>query len=134
MRFVRFTGIFCGVILAESILHISNAEALSLKASTMEERIGAVIFGVTLLSVLVYLVKRIFSAAFVNGFLVATGLFLSFDIVMFHWIFQLHRVTNGPEANVLEPIFVMAGVFLTVFGLRRELSGESIHRFMQRWF
>ncbi|WP_366414841.1 DUF2243 domain-containing protein [Paenibacillus sp. GP183] len=70
--------------------------------------------------------RRFFSPSFFNGFVVATGLFLSFDILVFHWIFKLHRITNGPEANVLEPIFVCFGLLLFWQGLRREIKQNSI--------
>ena len=66
------------------------------------------------------MVSKLFSRAFFHGFLVATGTILSFDIVLFHWIFQLHRITNGPEADVLEPIFVLFGCCLTWWGIRQE--------------
>jgi uncharacterized membrane protein len=60
-----------------------------------------------------------------NGFLVAIGTFLSFDMILFHWVFQLHRLTSGPEANVLEPFFVLLGVVFIVIGLRRERSART---------
>src|SRR6266542_3420965 len=56
----------------------------------------------------------------VAGVLVAVGVFLSIDIVVVHWIFRLHRVTGGPEANVIEPILVAAGAAFVIYGLRRE--------------
>nr|WP_283809168.1 DUF2243 domain-containing protein [Tumebacillus amylolyticus] len=87
----------------------------------MASRIGAVFLGVLILFVLMLVIRRFFAAAFFNGFVVACGLFLSFDIVVFHWIFQLHRLTNGPEANWLEPIFVVFGSLAVFYGLRREL-------------
>lgn len=81
-------------------------------------------FGLLVLIVLMETFRRIFSPAFFNGFIVATGLFLSFDIVVFHWIFRLHRITSGPEANYFESIFVCFGVILVWQGVRRELRNK----------
>ncbi len=46
-------------------------------------------------------------------------------MLLFHWVFQLHRLTSGPEANVLEPFFVLLGVVFIVIGLRRERSART---------
>jgi hypothetical protein len=120
---VRLLGIIIGVIVAENLFHLIDAFAYGLKAESSLERIGAVFFGVLVLGVLMVIFRRLFSAAFFNGFTAATGLFLSFDIAVFHWIFQLHRITNGPEANWLEPLFVIGGSFLVWYGVRRERMG-----------
>lgn len=98
---------------------------MGLKAETMGGRIGAVGVGVAILLVLMAVVRKVFAPAFFNGFVVACGLFLSFDIVVFHWVFALHRLTNGPEADWLEPVFVVFGCLLLTYGVRRELRKGS---------
>lgn len=107
-------------LLAQSIFHGTKALAFGVQPTTMVGRIGAVMFGVLILGVIVLLTKKWASNSFLNGFLVATGLFLSFDIVVFHWFFHLHRITSGPEANILEPIFVVAGAYLVTYGVNLE--------------
>ena len=121
----RLLGVVAGCLFAEVLMHLKDAGATSLEATTMGGRIGAVVFGIVVLGIFMMLIRRFFAAAFFNGFTVATGLFLSFDIVVFHWIFHLHRLTNGPEADWLEPIFVVAGLFLVYFGIRNEKSKSN---------
>jgi uncharacterized membrane protein len=64
--------------------------------------------------------RRFYSRSFFHGFMVSSGIFLSFDIVVFHWLFKLHRVTPGPEANIIEPLFVLAGIGFIAYGLINE--------------
>jgi hypothetical protein len=59
----------------------------------------------------------------IHGF---CGIFLSFDIVVFHWVFRLHRITSGPEANVIEPILVLIGIGFVAYGLTHEKRKASI--------
>jgi hypothetical protein len=87
---------------------------------TMTGRVAVVLLAVAILIGTLVLAKRLGSSSFFHGFLVAVGVFLSLDIVVVHWIFRLHRVTAGPEANVIEPILVAAGVAFVIYGLRRE--------------
>ena len=69
--------------------------------TTMAGRLAVIGLGVvSLVFFLMAAARR--SRAFFNGFLVAVGTFLSFDMILFHWVFQLHRITSGPAANVLE--------------------------------
>lgn len=119
---MRLLGVIVGFILSDLFFHIVHATAAGLKAETQLERIGAVLVGVVVLLLLMFVAKRYFSTSFFQGFIVATGLFLSFDIVVFHWIFQLHRITNGPEANWLEPILVLGGIVFIWYGLTKEMS------------
>ena len=120
--FMRILGIAAGAFATDQLFHIVDAFAMGLRAETMAGRIGAVLFGIAVLLVLMAVVRRVFPRSFFHGFVVAAGLFLSFDIVVFHWIFQLHRITNGPEAGVLEPVFVVAGSLLVAYGIRQERS------------
>ncbi|MGG3466914.1 DUF2243 domain-containing protein [Neobacillus pocheonensis] len=119
---MKLLGAIIAFFLTDFLFHLIDALAFGMKADTAGERIGAVFFGICVLLILMAIFHRFFSKAFFNGFTVATGLFLSFDIVVFHWIFQLHRITNGPEANWLEPLFVLAGIVLVCFGISKEKS------------
>lgn len=119
---MRILGAIVGFFTVDFLFHIIDALAFGLKADTGPERIGAVGFGIFILLLLMTLFYRLFSRSFFLGFIVATGLFLSFDIVVFHWIFQLHRITSGPEANWLEPLFVIGGTVLLFVGIRKERS------------
>jgi uncharacterized membrane protein len=119
---LRILGAIIGFFMADFLFHIIDALAFGLKANTGPERIGAVGMGVLILLLLMALFNRLFSKSFYHGFIVATGLFLSFDIVVFHWIFQLHRITSGSEANWLEPIFVLGGTCLLLYGMMKERS------------
>ncbi|MFC5451071.1 DUF2243 domain-containing protein [Paenibacillus aestuarii] len=120
----RLLGVIAGAIVTYQEQHILKAYAFGYSNADPLNRIGAVLFGVILLVIIMELVRRICSSAFFNGFIVATGLFLSFDIVVFHWIFKLHRITSGSEANFLEPIFVLFGIFLLWQGIRREMGNK----------
>jgi hypothetical protein len=118
------TGMAVGGMATQQVFHLSEALAFTLKASTMAERLGSVSIAVILLVFLAYLAFRFFSRPFFHGFIVAAGLILSLDIVLLHWIFQLHRITSGPEADVLEPLFVLCGIALTTIGVRREVAAR----------
>ncbi|WP_158555830.1 DUF2243 domain-containing protein [Peribacillus glennii] len=112
--------------MADSFFHIINAFAAGLKADSQAERIGAVVFGMVVLILLMGIFKRFFSRSFFQGFIVAAGLFLSFDILVFHWIFQLHRITNGPEANWLEPILIVSGSLFVWYGISKERQNAKL--------
>jgi hypothetical protein len=126
IKLKRLLGVITGAIITYEDLHIFDAHAFGFTNSKAIDRIGAVFFGIVVLLIFMEVFRRFFSPSFFNGFVVATGLFLSFDILVFHWIFKLHRITNGPEANVLEPIFVCFGLLLFWQGLRREIKQNSI--------
>lgn len=117
---VKLLGAIAAFFVTDFLFHLIDALAYGLKAETTGQRLGAVFFGICVLFILMGIFYRFFSKAFFNGFTVATGLFLSFDIVVFHWIFQLHRITSGPEANWLEPLFVIAGIILVWQGISKE--------------
>lgn len=93
-----------------------------LRAETSAERILVVVLGAVVLLLSLALVQRLYPGSFFRGFLVAVGIFLSFDIVVFHWIFRLHRITEGSEANVIEPLLVLFGIGLVAYGIRSELA------------
>lgn len=124
---MRILGIIVAFLITDFFFHMVDALAAGLKAETQMERIGAVVFGVFILSILMIIFYRIFSKTFFFGFVVATGLFLSFDIVVFHWIFQLHRITNGPEANWLEPLLVIGGCIALIWGIRKEVTTKRAY-------
>lgn len=121
---MKLLGAVVGFFTVDFLFHMIDALAFGLKANTGPERIGAVGFGILILLLLMILFYRLFSKSFYHGFIVATGLFLSFDIVVFHWIFQLHRITSGPEANWLEPLFVLGGTILLIIGIRKERASS----------
>ncbi|WP_142383599.1 DUF2243 domain-containing protein [Bacillus sp. V5-8f] len=112
--------------MADSFFHMIHAFAAGLKADSPAERIGAVVFGMAVLMILMGLFKKFFSQSFFQGFIVAAGLFLSFDIVVFHWVFQLHRITNGPEANWLEPVLVVFGSIFVWYGITKERQKAKV--------
>jgi uncharacterized membrane protein len=119
---VKFISAVAAFFVTDFFFHIIEAFAAGLKADTPLERIGAVLCGITVLLILMAVFHKFFSRSFFNGFTVAVGLFLSFDIVVFHWIFQLHRITNGPEANWLEPVLVVIGIIFVTYGVKKEGS------------
>jgi uncharacterized membrane protein len=86
------------------------------EAETFAQRLAVVLVGGAILLFTLVLVRRTFSGPFFYGYLLATGTFLSFDIVVFHWLFRLHRITSGPEANVIEPLLVALGLGFIVVG------------------
>jgi hypothetical protein len=64
--------------------------------------------------------QRTMSTSFFRGVLAGTGFVLSFDIVLIHWIFGLHHITNTQMDVVLEPLFVLLGLAFLWFGIMRE--------------
>ncbi len=121
----RAFGVFLGYAFAELLSHAASASAYGLKAETLAGKLGALAFGAAALAGCIVWTKRKFPPSFYHGFIVSTGLFFSFDIVAFHWIFGLHRITDGPEANAIEPILVAVGIVLLVRGLRAEFRFSS---------
>jgi hypothetical protein len=116
----RAGGLAAGTLFCWMFLHATTAFAFGLKAQNASARIGAVLAGVVVLTIVMAMIRRFCAASFANGFTAATGLFLSFDIVVFHWVFQLHRITSGPEANILEPLFVIAGTGFLAYAWYKE--------------
>jgi hypothetical protein len=114
----RFLGILTGFIYQFYWFHSNEAHAFSLKADTLAKKLGAVGLGFIVLVVLMAFFYRYFHNQFIFGFLTATGVFFSVDIVLFHWIFQLHRITDGIEANFIEPVLVLVGIIFTFIGIK----------------
>jgi uncharacterized membrane protein len=94
-------------------------------ADTTTERVLVVVLGAGILLGMLAVVWRRFARTFFHGFLVAAGVFLSVDIVVFHWTFRLHRITAGPEANVIEPVLVVVGLGFITHGLLRERAAAG---------
>jgi len=91
--------------------------------TTMGGRIGVIMIGVVALVGFLSLSMR-FGPSFFRGFLVAIGTFLSFDLILFHWVFQLHRLTIGPESDIIEPAFMLLGLAFIVYGIRAERASQ----------
>jgi hypothetical protein len=125
MNVKRLLGFINGYLITSFYFHSLKGYAFGIQLDTSIERIGAVGSGLVILLVLILIFKKVFSSSFFHGFIVATGLFLSFDIVVFHWFFQLHRITSGAEANWLEPLFVAFGTILLVYGVKKEKATKA---------
>ncbi len=97
-----------------------------LTVATMTGRIVVVALGAAVLIGCLVASGRFFSRSFFHGFMVSAGIFLSFDIVVFHWVFRLHRITSGPEANIIEPILVLIGIGFVAYGLTHEKRKASV--------
>lgn len=121
MHVKRLFGFIFGYLITSLYFHSMKAYAMGVQLDTAVERISAVLAGLAILLLLMVIFKKLFSSSFFHGFIVAAGLFLSFDIAVFHWVFQLHRITSGSEANWLEPLFVIFGIILLIFGVKKEM-------------
>jgi hypothetical protein len=95
--------------------------------ATMGGRVAVLLLGAAMLILTLVGARRWYPPSFFRGFVVAVGIFLSFDIVVFHWLFRLHRITAGPEAEVIEPILVVVGVGFLSAGLRGESRSSAAH-------
>jgi uncharacterized membrane protein len=93
--------------------------------STMAGRLGVIFLGVVAMLGFLALAMRL-GPSFFRGFLVAVGTFLSFDMILFHWVFRLHRITSGPEADIVEPAFVLLGLAFIVYGIRAERASQRL--------
>ncbi|MBY6036406.1 DUF2243 domain-containing protein [Fictibacillus nanhaiensis] len=96
------------------------AYAWELRAVSPIERVGAVLTGVAILIILLLFIYKRYNSSYFHGFLAAIGLFLTVDNILFHWVFQLHRITSGPEANWLEPVFIMIGAGFVYYAWKNE--------------
>ncbi len=93
-----------------------------LTVATMTGRIAVVALGAAVPIGCLVASGRFFSRSFFHGFMVSAGIFLSFDIVVFHAC----RITSGPEANVIEPILVLIGIGFVAYGLTHEKRKASV--------
>jgi uncharacterized membrane protein len=91
--------------------------------TTMAGRLGVILVACLFLVAFLVLAARV-GPSFFRGFLVAVGTFLSFDMILLHWVFRLHRLTSGPEADFVEPAFVVLGLVFVVVGLRSERASQ----------
>ena len=91
----------------------------------MAGRIFGVAIAVVVVVAMLYVIYRWMNVSFFNGFLVAVGTFLSVDLLLVHWVMELHRITSGPEAVWIEVILFGIGVVFVTLGLRRELFAPA---------
>ncbi len=91
-----------------------------LAVTTTASRIAVVAIGAAVLIGCLIASGLHYSRSFFHGFMVSSGRFLGFGMIVFHWVFRLHRITAGPEANVIEPVLVVVGVGFVLYGLTHE--------------
>ncbi|MEB1805836.1 MAG: hypothetical protein LPK26_00750 [Bacillaceae bacterium] len=115
-----FIGIFVGFLYTDWLFHTQHVHAFEMTATTTVERLSALAFGGAGTILFFIICRKVFSLSFFHGVLAASGFFASFDIVVFHWLFRLHRLTYGPEADIIEPILVVIGIILLVYAVRKE--------------
>ncbi|WP_026286274.1 DUF2243 domain-containing protein [Salsuginibacillus kocurii] len=127
----RVASFLIGVLFVDYLFHTDQAQALGFEAETMGERLGALAFvgGITL--VFFYICYRFFARSFFNGSIFAAGFFASFDVVVVHWIFQLHRITDGPEAIYIEVFLVILGLIMMVFSVFYERREKDVAASLQ---
>jgi hypothetical protein len=87
---------------------------------TWAGQLAVVAIAVLLLIGFLFWSQRAGSASFFRGVLAGTGFVLSVDIVLIHWIFGLHHITNTQMDVVLEPLFVVLGLVFLWFAITRE--------------
>lgn len=113
-----------GVASAEMVgMPVVAIEALV--PQTMGGRIGGVALLVALVLGTVYLANRFYSVSFFNGFLVAIGLFATVDLIVVHWLMELHRITSGEEATWIEVVLAVVGIVFIALGLRGESRAKE---------
>jgi uncharacterized membrane protein len=88
--------------------------------STSAGQLSAIAVAVAFLIVFLLWSKRTTSASFFRGALAGMGFVLSVDIVLIHWIFGLHHITNTQMDLVLEPLFVLLGLVFLWFAITQE--------------
>ncbi|WP_078593372.1 hypothetical protein [Evansella clarkii] len=116
----RWVAFLAGALYIDFLFHSGYAHGFGFEATTMAGRLGALFF-VLIVTLLVYYISyKFFPPSFFHGVIFASGFFASFDIIVIHWVFQLHRLTYGPEVVVLEPLLVIAGIAMIIFSVKRE--------------
>ncbi|WP_096200605.1 hypothetical protein [Bacillus sp. FJAT-45350] len=116
----RMIGFLFGILYIDLLFHSSHAYAIELTATTTLQRLGALLFAGVATIIFYYFCRKFFPLSFFHGVIVASGFFASFDIVVIHWIFQLHRLTYGPEVYILEPLLVIIGILMFLYGIKKE--------------
>jgi hypothetical protein len=102
----RMLGFIIGALFTYQEQYIFKAYAVGYTNADPIDRIDAVMCGLVLLVIIMEIIRRVFSQGFFNGFIMATGLFLSFDIVVFHWVFKLENCVVR-----LRPIIILESNF-----------------------
>ncbi len=116
----RFISYFFGVIYVDLLFHQYQAQAFGFPAQTTGERLGVLAFAGAVTLLFYFISWRFFPPSFFHGVLIASGFFATFDIIVIHWIFHLHRLTYGPEAFIIELLLVITGFGMLAYGLIRE--------------
>ncbi|SDO19266.1 hypothetical protein [Alkalicoccus daliensis] len=117
---MRWFAFFLGVFYVDFLFHSSGAKAFGFEAETLPERLWALFFVLVMTLAFYYITLRFFPPSFFHGVIFASGFFASFDVVVIHWVFQLHRLTDGPEANIIEPVLVVIGIIMMFYALKKE--------------
>lgn len=122
-----FVGLLVGAGLVISGLHQANNTQVELvlafalvPVSTSAGQLSVIAVAVAFLIVFLLWSKRTTSASFFRGALAGMGFVLSVDIVLIHWIFGLHHITNTQMDLVLEPLFVLLGLVFLWFAITQE--------------
>lgn len=126
----RFIGFLIGILYIDWLFHSRDVYAFGFAATTTGERLVALLFAGLGTIVFFMICAKFFLASFFHGVIAASGFFASFDIVVIHWFFKLHRLTYGPEADIIEPILVIVGILLLIYSIKKErklmLAGSKI--------
>jgi hypothetical protein len=122
-----FVGLLAGGGLVISELHQVNNTQVDLvlafaliPVNTSAGQLSVIAAAVAFLIVFLWWSNRTTSASFFQGVLAGMGFVLSVDIVLIHWIFGLHHITNTPMDLILEPLFVLLGLVFLWFAITRE--------------
>jgi phage shock protein PspC (stress-responsive transcriptional regulator) len=122
-----FVGLLAGGGLVISELHQVNNTQVDLvlafaliPVNTSAGQLSVIAVAVAFLIVFLWWSNRTTSASFFQGVLAGMGFVLSVDIVLIHWIFGLHHITNTPMDLILEPLFVLLGLVFLWFAITRE--------------
>ncbi|UCZ53278.1 DUF2243 domain-containing protein [Bacillus shivajii] len=116
----RWIAFLVGVLFVDFFFHSGHSFAFGFKAETLIERLSALLFVLVITLFFYYICYKFFARSFFNGVIFASGFFASFDIIVVHWIFQLHRLTYGPEALIIEVLLVLVGVAMIIYAMMQE--------------
>ncbi len=122
-----FVGLVVGADLIIFGLHQVNNTQVELclafalvPVSSSAGQLSVIAVAVAFLIMFLLWSQRTTSASFFLGVLAGMGFVLSVDIVLVHWIFGLHHLTNTQMDLVLEPLFVLLGLVFLWFAITRE--------------